>query len=234
MENHREPRDEHVLHLTTHEASALEKRLRAERTLKQDSSERVRCICFGRASPRPLDVDVDVDAQEHELQVRAWERSRAPDEVVLQIRRVFADELRQVRLHLPRRAFRPAVRANALQELSPGLPRDLVPMLGIEMSRRTWSHPDGWWVALDRNLALHRLNPRVLERTGRVLLGIPDKIIDGSVAMTVGGSEGTLPDWLELLAGASMPWDLFHEGLALTAPRPSAASVAPGLRLVLQ
>ncbi|MGA9519926.1 MAG: hypothetical protein WBV82_00600 [Myxococcaceae bacterium] len=232
MENtHTDPSDEHVLRLTTQEAAAIEKRLRLDRELKPSTTERVRCIYFSRAAPRTF---AGFDANEHEIQVRVWERSSRPDEVVLEICRAFALDPDQVRIPLPRAALRPAMRANVLQELSPGLPHDLVPMLGIEMSRRAWTHPDGWWLALDRDIALHRLHPRVLERTGQIALGIPDKCIEGSVAFTLGRKAGLLPDWVERLASASAPWNLFRDGLALAAPRPSGASVAPGLRLVLQ
>ncbi len=227
---HTDPNDEHVLRLTIQEATAIEKRLRLDRDLQPSTSERVRCIYFGRATPRTFP---GFDTNEHEIQVRVWERSSRPDEVVLEICRAFALDPDQVRVPLPRGALRPAMRANALQELSPGLPHDLVPMLGIEMSRRAWTHANGWWVALDRDLALHRLHPRVLERTGQVTLGIPDKCIDGSVAFTIGRNAGVLPDWLEHLSSASAHWNLFRDGLTLAAPRPSGASVAPGLRLVL-
>jgi hypothetical protein len=231
MENvHTDPSDEHVLRLTTDEAATIEKRLRNERALKPATHERVRCFYFGRAAPRTY---VGLEANRHEIQVRVWERSSRPDEVVLEVCRAFALDPGHVRVPLPRHALRPAMRANALQELSPGLPHDLVPMLGVEMSRRTWTHPDGWWVALDRELALHRLHPRVLERTGRIALGIPDKFIDGAVAFTTARNTAHLPDWLEHLAGASPSWNLFRDGLAMAAPRPSGASVAPGLRLVL-
>ena len=61
-----DPRDEHVFRLTTQEASAIEKRLRSETTLRQASSERVRCICFGRASPHPVDFEANEHENEHE------------------------------------------------------------------------------------------------------------------------------------------------------------------------
>jgi hypothetical protein len=126
------------------------------------------------------------------------------------------------------------MRPNVLQEISPGLPPDLVPMLGVELSRRTWRHASGWWVALDREIAFHRLHPRALERTGNLVLGIPDKCLDDCAALTLGRTEAVMPDWLEQLVSASGPWDLFREGLMVTAPRPTGATVAPGLRLILQ
>jgi hypothetical protein len=221
-----DPRDEFVLKLTTQEAVAVERCLRSERALQCGTLEKLRCIYFGRAAPRSVG---DTGSNEHELTIRVWERSSEPDEVVLEVR-----ELRHVRLALPRKALRAAMRPNVLQEISPGLPHDLVPMLGVELSRRTWRHESGWWVALDREIAYHRLHPRALERTGNLVLGIPDKCLDDCAALTVGRTEAMMPDWLEQLVSASGPWDLFREGLMVTAPRPTGATVAPGLRLILQ
>ncbi|MBX5482151.1 MAG: hypothetical protein IRZ16_09990 [Myxococcaceae bacterium] len=222
-------RDEIAVGVSVADGQAIERCLKAE-DVTVHGHERLRVIHFDRRLPRTLN---QVREQEHALEVRVIERSTAPDKVTLEVKRQLSDELRHVELELPRRALRAALRPNALQDLAPDAPGDLVPVLGIEFTRRLFRSRAGWSVTLDRDLAFHRIDARMLERTGQLALGVPDRFADGRVLVTVTTGGAVLPTWLEGVVRASSPWNIVEEGFSLVAPRPSPRGPGPDLRLVL-
>lgn len=223
-------RDEVSVGVSLQEAQAIERCLKAEKTVTPGGMQRVRVIHFIRRAPRTLG---SARQMEHSLEVRAIERSGAPDRVLLELKRVLADETRQLRIELPRRALRPVLRRHALQELMPGAPDDLVPAMAIESTRRNWKSTAGWMLTIDRDIAFHRVDPRMLERTGQIALGVPDRFADGRVHLCLKPCGMTVPTWLEQVVRSSTEWNLAEDGLTLVAPRPSQRGPNPELRLVL-
>lgn len=225
-------RDEVTVCVTVQDAQAIERCLKAERGVIAHSSQRVRVIHFDRGAPRNVTMNT-LKAQEHSLDVRVVERSAAPDKVTLEVNRVLSDETRYAKVELPRRALRAAMRRNALKEIIPEAPADLVPVLGVECTRRSFKGETGWTLTLDRDIAFHRVDPRMLERTGQLALGVPDRFADGRVLVTVRLNNATLPAWLDGVLRASSEWNVVEEGYTLVAPRPTAKRSNAELRLVL-
>lgn len=221
-------RDEITVCVPVQDALAIERCLKAESGVAAGSHHRVRVIHFDRRAPRTVN---QLRAQEHTLDVRLVERSSAPDKVTLEVNRVLSDEARHTKVELPRRALRPALRRNAMKELAPDVPEDLAPVLGVECTRRVFKSEQGWSLTMDRDIAFHRVDGRMLERTGQLALGVPDKFADGRVLITVKAGGATLPSWLDGVLRAAPEWNIIEEGYTLVAPRPAARG--PQLQLVV-
>lgn len=225
-----EAQEEISVGVTIQEGMAIERCLGTELDLVAGSHHRMRVIHFDRPLPRTAGTN---QLSEHALEVCATERSSSPDTVELTLKRVLSDEHRLTKVELPRQALRAALRSSALAELLPDAPSDLVPVLGVEFTRRAWRHASGWCITLDRDIAFHRIDPRVLERTGRIALGVPDRFAEGKVLLTLRPEGATPPAWLMPIVRASPLWNLREEGLNQIAPRPQVHTPSTELRLVV-
>lgn len=211
------------------EAQAVERCLKTEADVRSETLERLRVIHFARRAPRAVN---DLRDREHLLQVRLVERSTHPDAVTIELVRVLSDEVRRSATKLPRRVLRAALRPNARAELFPDLPADYAPVVAVESTRRTWRHASGWRLSIDRDLALHRIDPDMLERLGQLALGVPDRCVNGRAVVALDAGGLMVPPWLEYVLKGGQRWNVLSDALSLIAPRPAPRGPGRDLKLV--